>query len=72
LPSEDFVAVCLLNAAKAALAQSSGNRDIIEIGDLPESMTDRLSQLSLTQLEALGTQILSFTQLADVTAWLEQ
>jgi predicted transposase/invertase (TIGR01784 family) len=124
-----------IDAAKAALAQGSGNRDIIEMvttimvykftqltraevdimlgttlqetrvyqdalaegkaegkvegkvegklemlsmllnqrfGDLPESMTDRLSQLSLTQLEALGTQILSFTQLADVTAWLDQ
>jgi predicted transposase YdaD len=119
-----------IDAAKAALAQGSGNRDIIEMvttimvykftqltraevdamlgvtlqetrvyqdakaegqvegksamlsllssllsqrfGDLPESMTDRLSQLSLPQLEALGTQILSFTQLADVTAWLKQ
>jgi predicted transposase/invertase (TIGR01784 family) len=124
-----------IDAAKAALAQGSGNRDIIEMvttimvykftqltraevdimlgttlqetrvyqdalaegrvegrvegkaegklemlsmllnqrfGDLPESMTDRLSQLSLTQLEALGTQILSFTQLADVTAWLDR
>jgi predicted transposase YdaD len=112
-----------IDAAKAALAQGSGNRDIIEMvttimvykftqltraevdimlgttlqetrvyqdakaegklemlsmllnqrfGDLPESMNDRLTQLSLTQLEALGTQILSFTQLADVTAWLDQ
>jgi predicted transposase YdaD len=119
-----------INAAKAALVQGSGNRDIIEMvttimvykftqltraevdamlgvtlqetrvyqdakaegeaegksamlsllssllsqrfGDLPESMIDRLSQLSLTQLEALGTQILSFTQLADVTACLDQ
>jgi predicted transposase/invertase (TIGR01784 family) len=127
-----------INAAKVALAQGSGNRDIIEMvttimvykftqltraevdamlgvtlqetrvyqdakaegqiegqaagqaegksamlsllssllsqrfGDLPENMTDRLSQLSLSQLEALGTQILSFTQLTDVTAWLEQ
>jgi predicted transposase YdaD len=119
-----------IDAAKAALVQGSGNRDIIEMvttimvykftqltraevdamlgvtlqetrvyqdakaegeaegksamlsllssllsqrfGDLPESMIDRLSQLSLTQLEALGTQILSFTQLADVTACLDQ
>jgi predicted transposase/invertase (TIGR01784 family) len=124
-----------INAAKAALAQGSGNRDIMEMvttimvykftqltraevdimlgttlqetrvyqdalaegkvegkaegkvegklemlsmllnqrfGDLPESMIDRLSQLSLTQLEALGTQILSFTQLADVAAWLDR
>jgi predicted transposase YdaD len=123
-----------IDAAKAALVQGSGNRDIIEMvttimvykftqltraevdamlgvtlqetrvyqdakaegqvegqvegksamlsllssllsqrfGDLPESMTDRLSQLSLAQLEALGTQILSFTQLTDVTAWLDQ
>jgi predicted transposase/invertase (TIGR01784 family) len=40
-------------------------------GSLPESMTDRLSQLSIEQLEALGTKLLDFTQLADVTAWLE-
>jgi predicted transposase/invertase (TIGR01784 family) len=116
-----------INAAKAALAQGSGNRDIIEMvttimvykftqltraevdimlgttlqetrvyqdalaegkvegklemllmllsqrfGDLPESMTDRLSQLSLAQLEAIGTQLLNFTQIADIDAWLEQ
>jgi Domain of unknown function (DUF4351) len=40
-------------------------------GSLPENMTDRLSQLSIEQLEALGTKLLDFTQLADVTAWLE-
>jgi predicted transposase/invertase (TIGR01784 family) len=41
-------------------------------GALPKSMTDRLSQLSLTQLEAIGTQLLSFTQIADIDAWLDQ
>jgi predicted transposase YdaD len=41
-------------------------------GALPESMIDRLSQLSLTQLEAIGTQLLSFTQIADIDAWLDR
>jgi predicted transposase YdaD len=40
-------------------------------GSLPENMADRLSQLSIEQLEALGTKLLDFTRLADVTAWLE-
>jgi predicted transposase YdaD len=37
-------------------------------GSLPENMTDRLSQLSIEQLEALGTKLLDFTRLADVIA----
>jgi predicted transposase YdaD len=41
-------------------------------GVLPGNMTDRLSQLSIEQLEALGTKLLDFTQIEDVTAWLEQ
>jgi predicted transposase YdaD len=40
-------------------------------GSLPENMTDRLSQLSIEQLEALGTKLLDFTRLEDVIAWLE-
>lgn len=110
-------------AAKQALAQGQGNRDIMEMvatimvykftqltraevdamlgvtlqetrvyqeakaegklamlsmllsqrfGALPQSMIDRLAELSIEQLEALGTQLFNFTQLTDVTAWLEQ
>jgi predicted transposase/invertase (TIGR01784 family) len=40
-------------------------------GALPESLTDRLSQLSIEQLEALGTQLFNFTKVADITAWLD-
>jgi predicted transposase YdaD len=39
---------------------------------LPESIIDRFSQLSIEQLEALGIQLFKFTQLTDVTAWLEK
>jgi predicted transposase/invertase (TIGR01784 family) len=41
-------------------------------GALPESMTDRLSQLPIEQLEALGSQLFNFTQIADVVTWLDQ
>jgi predicted transposase/invertase (TIGR01784 family) len=41
-------------------------------GALPQSMIDRLAELSIEQLEALGTQLFNFTQLTDITAWLEQ
>jgi predicted transposase YdaD len=41
-------------------------------GVLPESMVDQLSQLSIEQVEALGRQIFNFTQITDVTAWLDR
>jgi predicted transposase YdaD len=41
-------------------------------GALPQSMIDRLSQMPIEQLEALGTQLFNFTQLTDVTAWLDK
>jgi predicted transposase/invertase (TIGR01784 family) len=41
-------------------------------GALPQSMIDRLSELSIEQLEALGTQLFNFTQLTDVTDWLDK
>jgi predicted transposase YdaD len=41
-------------------------------GALPQSMIDRLSELSIEQLEALGTQLFNFTQLTDVTDWLNK
>jgi predicted transposase YdaD len=41
-------------------------------GVLPQNMIDRLAELLIEQLEALGTQLFNFTQLTDVTVWLEQ
>jgi predicted transposase YdaD len=41
-------------------------------GALPQSMIDRLSELSIEQLEDLGTQLFNFTQLTDVTSWIEK
>jgi predicted transposase YdaD len=49
-------------------------------GSLPQSMINRLAELSIAslapkaieQLEALGTQLFDFTELTDITAWLEQ
>ncbi len=38
---------------------------------LPEELRDRLSQLSLTQLEDLGEALLDFTAIADLETWLQ-
>jgi len=40
------------------------------VGQLPDDWRDRLSQLSLTQLEALAIALLHFSTLADLEAWL--
>ncbi len=40
------------------------------LGELPESTIDRLSQLSIKQVEALGIASFDFQNLADLTAWL--
>jgi predicted transposase YdaD len=40
------------------------------LGDLPESTIDRLSQLSIKQVEALGIASFDFQNLADLTTWL--
>ncbi len=40
------------------------------LGDLPESTLDRLSQLSIQQVEALGIASFDFQNLADLTVWL--
>lgn len=41
-------------------------------GAVPEDLSDRLSTLSLDQLEALGEALLDFRSLSDLTQWLEQ
>jgi hypothetical protein len=39
-------------------------------GDLPESTIDRLSQLSIKQVEALCIASFDFQSLIDLTTWL--
>ena len=40
------------------------------LGELPESTIDRLSQLSIKQVEALGIASFDFQNIADFTEWL--
>jgi predicted transposase YdaD len=40
------------------------------LGALPDSTIDRLSQLSIKQVEALGIASFDFQNLADLTTWL--
>jgi hypothetical protein len=41
------------------------------VGELPLSMRDRLSELSIDQVEALGEALLEFTRPADLEVWLD-
>lgn len=41
------------------------------VGQLPDQLHDRISQLNLTQLEALAIALLNFSSLAELEAWLE-
>ena len=41
------------------------------VGEVPESVQQRVEQLAIAQLEALGEVLLDFEQLADLLAWLE-
>jgi predicted transposase YdaD len=42
------------------------------LGNLPESTIDRLSQLSIKQIESLGIASFDFQNLTDLTAWLRK
>lgn len=42
-----------------------------KVGQLSPSLHDRISQLTLTQLEALAIALLNFSTLAELEAWLE-
>jgi predicted transposase YdaD len=42
------------------------------LGDLPESTIDRLSQLSIKQIESLGIASFDFQNLTDITTWLRK
>ncbi len=42
-----------------------------KIGELEPSVQERIAALSTEQLEELGTALLNFNSLADLTAWLE-
>ncbi|NJL47789.1 MAG: Rpn family recombination-promoting nuclease/putative transposase [Leptolyngbyaceae cyanobacterium SM2_5_2] len=58
--------------------RQEGERSLIlrqltrRFGAVPEGLSDRLSTLSLDQLEALGEALLDFSSLSDLTQWLEQ
>lgn len=41
------------------------------VGQLPDQLHDRISQLNLTQLEALAIALLNFSSLTELEAWLE-
>ncbi|BAU10539.1 hypothetical protein LEP3755_10230 [Leptolyngbya sp. NIES-3755] len=41
------------------------------VGEVPETVRQRVEQLTIDQLEALGEALLDFAQLADLQAWLE-
>lgn len=42
------------------------------LGDVDQSLRDRIQRLSTEQLEALGVALLDFFQVADLVAWLEE
>jgi hypothetical protein len=42
-----------------------------KFGELPPPLRDQISQLSLTQREALAVALLNFSTLSDLEAWLE-
>ncbi len=42
------------------------------LGDLPSSVSDRIQQLTVSQLEDLGEALFDFVSLADVESWLNQ
>jgi predicted transposase/invertase (TIGR01784 family) len=42
-----------------------------KVGALPEHILDRITTLSLAQLESLGEALLDFTAIADLSAWLD-
>ena len=42
------------------------------VGQLPQVERDRISALSLEQLEALALALLNFSSVLDLTTWLEQ
>ena len=41
-----------------------------KLGELSPDLRDRISQLSLTQLEALAIALLNFSSLTELEAWL--
>jgi len=42
------------------------------LGDVDQSLRDRIHRLSTEQLEALGIALLDFSQVADLVTWLEE
>ena len=58
--------------------QQEGERSLVlllleqRVGQLPQAERDRISALSLEQLEALALALLNFSSVLDLTTWLEQ
>jgi predicted transposase YdaD len=42
-----------------------------KIGQLPQSLRDRISLLSIQQLESLAIALLNFSSINDLAAWLD-
>jgi predicted transposase YdaD len=59
------------------VGEERGERSLIlrlltrKVGAIPDHEIDRLTTLSLAQLEALGEALLDFGSIEDVTAWLD-
>jgi predicted transposase YdaD len=57
--------------------REEGHRSLVlllleqRVGQLPSGLRDRLSQLNLTQLEALAIALLNFSTSAELEAWLD-
>ncbi|OYD96803.1 hypothetical protein CDG76_08560 [Nostoc sp. 'Peltigera membranacea cyanobiont' 210A] len=41
-------------------------------GDIDESLVEQIRNLSAEQLEKLGEELLDFSEIADLVAWVEQ
>ena len=60
-----------------AQGRQEGQRSLIlrlltrQVGEVPEGVRDRIKQLPIEKLEAIGEALFDFTQLADLAQWLE-
>jgi Domain of unknown function (DUF4351) len=60
------------------VGEERGERSLIlrlltrKVGAIPDHEIDRLTTLSLAQLEAFGEALLDFGSIEDLTAWLDR
>ena len=45
---------------------------LLKVGTLTPELQQRIEQLQLTQLEDLAEELLNFSEVADLEAWLQQ